>query len=291
MSSRSFFSNYRAVLIKLYRIPLVSWLLRRLNPVDNSKKYIFIVGCYNSGTTLLEDLLGEHGDISKLPTEGNVLTKGLTRPEDFGWPRLWYKCARDIVYKEGDCIDAERIKNDWQVWHDRKKSFYLEKSIANSAKIEWLEKAFNSPYFIWIVRDGYCVSEGIRRRSLSSQLPNRYKADGYPIEMCAKQWLTSNLLIQEKVKSVKNVIEVSYEELMDDPSSTVSAILNWLPIQNKHTLFLKNEFEFHGKEASIQSMNQKSFKNLTQDDIGRINIVASEYLKEKNYFKSIASDE
>ena len=270
---------------------MVSWLLRRLHPVDNSKKYIFIVGCYNSGTTLLEDLLGGHGDISKLPTEGNVLTKGLTRPEDFGWPRLWYKCARDIVYEEGDCIDAVRIKNDWQVWHDRKKPFYLEKSIANSAKIEWLEKAFNSPYFIWIVRDGYSVSEGIRRRSLSSQLPNRFKADGYPIEMCAKQWLTSNLLIQEKVKSVKNVIEVSYEELVDDPSGTMSTILNWLPIQNKSTLFLKNKFEFHGKEEKIQSLNQKSFKNLTQDDINRINIVASEYLKEKKYYKSIASDE
>jgi hypothetical protein len=285
MSSRSFFSKLKVVFIRLYSLPFISWFLRLLNPVDNSKKYIFIVGCYNSGTTLLEELLGRHSDISKLPTEGNVLTKGLTRPEDFGWPRLWYKCAEDIISKEGDYIDSNRIKNDWQVWHNSNKNFYLEKSIANSAKIEWLEKEFDSPYFIWIVRDGYCVSEGIRRRSLSSDLPNNYKKTGYTIEMCATQWLVSNITIQEEIHNVKNVIEVSYEDLVNDTNKTIGDIVNWLPIRSKSTLFLQKMFEFHGKTSSIKNMNSKSYRNLTHDDISKINTIASQYLKDKKYFK------
>lgn len=41
-------------------------------PVPRPDKWLFVVGCYNSGTTLLAEMLSRHPNISGLPTEGHL---------------------------------------------------------------------------------------------------------------------------------------------------------------------------------------------------------------------------
>ena len=36
----------------------------------NPEKWLFVVGCYNSGTTLIADALADHPQIAALPDEG-----------------------------------------------------------------------------------------------------------------------------------------------------------------------------------------------------------------------------
>ena len=159
-------NNVSKILVRAYQ---KKWIRSFFNPfqkIREGKKYVFILGCYNSGTTLLNHIIGSHPEVSSLPTEGIALTSGLTRPEDFGWPRMWYMCEDKVRFTENSAAcDPKLVKRDWNFWFDKNKNIYLEKSIANSAKVKWLEANFDSPYFIWIIRDGYCVSEGIRRRS------------------------------------------------------------------------------------------------------------------------------
>src|SRR5688572_26729280 len=45
-----------------------------LTPLVTPEKWVFVVGCYNSGTELLTELLGSQKAIAALPHEGQFLT-------------------------------------------------------------------------------------------------------------------------------------------------------------------------------------------------------------------------
>src|SRR5688572_13607291 len=77
--------------------PLLSAILNLKGRNLDSKKWVFILGCYNSGTTLLDQILSLHPEISGLKDEGVMLTDCLKRPEDFGWRRMWWKCEDQMA--------------------------------------------------------------------------------------------------------------------------------------------------------------------------------------------------
>ncbi len=248
------------------------------------KRWVFVLGCYNSGTTLLDHLLGQHPEISNLPSEGVDLTRGLPAPEAFGWPRLWYKCHEEIeVAFQLSCPDPQRITKDWSFWFDRKAPVVVEKSIANSLRIEWLNRNFNNPLFIWIVRNGYCVAEGIRRRSaLSASIPAEYHGQGYPIGWCAQQWIENNRLIESKISTMKNVVRLSYEDLVSNPEKSLLNIYSHLPLADPSVPKME-AFTFHGTTMKLRNMNPDSLSRLEGVDISRINGIAEEWLRHYGY--------
>lgn len=277
---------FNKAILKIYQNKSLRKIFLPFQENRPDKKYVFIVGCYNSGTTLLNHIISSHPEVSSLPTEGAVLTSGLTRPEEFGWPRMWHMCADKVRFDENSPgPDPVRIKKDWSFWYDKNKDIYLEKSIANSTKIKWIEKHFNNPHFIWIVRNGYCTAEGIRRRSMNiNKHELKYKNTGYPIDMCAKQWLVNNSVIENDSKSVKNLIMIHYEDLMEDLQSTLEKIFEWLPVNNKDIKTDKfKEFRFHKQTKPIKNMNPESFQRLNEDDIKNINEVAQHYMEYLGY--------
>ena len=73
-------------------------------------RWVFIIGCYNSGTTLLKDLLAEHPHIGVLAGEGVKFSDALPRPEDFGWQRMWCQCIEQMHLDPKDAERANRIK-------------------------------------------------------------------------------------------------------------------------------------------------------------------------------------
>ena len=277
---------FKKVIIRIYQKRWGRLLFSPFQKDRSGKKYVFILGCYNSGTTLLNHIIGTHPEVSSLPTEGLVLTSGLTRPEDFGWPRMWHMCADKVRLNENSRIaDPLKVRKDWSFWYDKEKQIYLEKSIANSAKIKWFEKNFDSPYFIWIIRNGYCVAEGIKRRSMNIDRGDfKYRKGGYPIAMCAKQWVVNNSVIEKDSESVKNLMKVSYEDLVDDLEGTTKEIFKWLPVKEKR-LRLSNirEFYFHNETRPLRNMNPDSFARLSENDITEINLVAQDYLARCGY--------
>ena len=252
--------------------------------VPEGRTYVFIVGCYDSGTTLLDHILGCHEEISNLPTEGVVLTSQLSRPEDFGWPRLWYKCADCVRLDEMDTeLDVKRLKKEWGFWFDKKKPLFLEKSIANSARIRWLNKNFDQPYFISIIRNGYCVAEGIRRRSRQAKVKAfKFRESGYPIKWCADQWVVNNDVIEEETRDIERVMKITYEDLTDNLEETIRVILQWLPLKNKDVPRVGN-FTFRGESGAVRNMNEQSIARLSLQDVKEINEVAGAHLKKWGY--------
>lgn len=251
----------------------------------NPEKWVFIIGCYNSGTTLLSAVLSKHPDISTLPTEGAFIANGMATPESFGWVRMWHKCV-DKIEQNNQTSDKnmKNIKSSWGFWFNKKKSVYLEKSISNAVRIEFLEKNFQPAYFIYIVRNGYAVSEGIRRKSNLKKWNVPLSMDEYPIELCAQQWVESDKYVSEKTKYVKNILHISYEELVQDVDVVLSKICNFIDIPNEPLKNIGQEtLDVVGYQSKIKNMNPSSIDRLTEEDIKAINHTAGEQLKKNGY--------
>lgn len=137
-------SSLRALKPRLFRTPVGQKLSAPFGRSLAPDRWVFVVGCYNSGTELLEQLIASHPEISGLPLEGVALTDALPRPEECGWTRLWYKCPDRIRLEpgEGQAARDERAKRQWSFHVLRDATNIPEKSVANTARIPFLQTAF-----------------------------------------------------------------------------------------------------------------------------------------------------
>ena len=253
---------------------------RHLNP----DKWVFIVGCYNSGTTLLSTILGNHPDIAVLPYEGVVLTDGLPRPESFGWNRMWYKCQKEMVPAKngrGERI-ARRIRRQWSfLFADR--PVLLEKSIANTARTPFLNRHFRPAYFIYMIRNGYAAAEGIRNRAKPRKWGRDEFGEKYPIELCAEQWAVSDRVMAADAKQLDRLMTVRYESFTENPAKSMADITKFLEIAPMADETLTRSWRIHGYDSPIRNMNAESLARLSRDEIKRIEAVAGDVLEKYSY--------
>ena len=142
---------------------------RAINAIGLRRKrisWLFLLGVNNSGTTLLETILGRHPEISKLPEEGQYLSHALPRPNQMKLRRLWTERI-DAFRKrpeDGGMLSASRLKWDWLCHYpvDRRTRFFMEKSPPNTMRGPWLQNHFRPTSFLALTRNPYAVTEGIR---------------------------------------------------------------------------------------------------------------------------------
>jgi hypothetical protein len=258
-------------------------LLERTGREIEDKKWVFILGCYNSGTTLLEAILSEHPEISGLGDEGVMLTDQLRRPEDFGWRRMWWMCEPEMKTTNGKT--ASRIKRHWSHFFDFSKPCFLEKSISNTARADFLQEYFKPAYFIHLVRNGYAVAEGINRKAtIMSSNPLHDSIPRYPIDLCAKQWRRSLEVVEEQKQALTNFIEITYEQLTEDTDVTLDRVCSFLNIKPFERSLTNSPFVVHRKSEVITNMNKGSIARLAPEEIDVVNKSAEELLKKYNYY-------
>lgn len=264
--------------------PVWAEILNKTGNTLENKRWIFITGCYNSGTTLLDQILATHPEISGLPDEGVMLTDQLVRPEDFGWRRLWSECENEMESStRNQQKNAVRIKKHWSHFYDSEKDYLLEKSISNTTRLDFFNENFRPAWFIHIVRNGYAVAEGIHRKAEVME-GNPFIQEGkYPYPLCAKQWVRSLQVFEEHKKKLQNVIEVKYEELAENPSEVVNGILKTMGLKKFPEDYFDKSFTIHEKNSKIKNMNTSSFKRLEAKDVKAINEVAGRYLNTYGY--------
>jgi hypothetical protein len=269
---------YRAK-VKLYRQDALRRFLASFSPIPRNKRWIFLVGCYNSGTTLLKDMIAAHPDVHTLPGEGVVFTDQLKRPEDFGWTRMWHMCRAEIeLTEESEGPDPDQVKREWGLWLSSRKPVYLEKSIANSARIRWLDTNFENAYFLAIVRNGYAVAEGIRRRAAEGKI-----ARTYPIELCARQWVINNQIIDRDGPRVKRFMRVTYEDLVAAPAQQIEKIFRFADLSPVNVKKIHGGISLQGRSFRVRNMNQESVPRLSRRDIENINREARQELVSRGY--------
>lgn len=249
------------------------------------ERWIFIIGCYNSGTSLLAKILSSHEEIGGLPNEGQYFTDRLPYAGQFGWPRMWVRCL-DRVRIEPDELEKatiRRIKRQWSIYYPRDAPNLLEKSIVNATRMPFLEAHFRPAYFILITRNGYAVAEGIQRRVVPGRWGNRKYPDQYPIGLCAEQWRASDEMMEQNRSALNRVVELTYEQLTSDPAATLRRVTNFLDVDPLPDSLFNESWAVVDKEEPIRNMNGQSFQRLSEADLDEIEAVAGERLAQSGY--------
>jgi len=251
----------REVFIKFYKYPNIRRLVRKFYRPRDPEKWLFLVGCYNSGTTILRDIIASHPNISELPFEGVKLTDAFPDLEAGGWPRMMYR-----NYKYWDKIPhdaADRARADWAPWWDKSATIFLEKSIDHSTRIDWLNKNFKNAYFLSITRNGLAVAEGIARRS--KPVGNAVKElgqDHYPLEMIANQWCAFDEKISQDLAGVQNKLSITYEDLMANTQNIISQVFAFLDLSAPTVIVEGNTVTVNGRAFELIDQNLMAIARL-----------------------------
>lgn len=248
-------------------------------------RWIFVVGCYGSGTTLLAKMLAHHSQIDGLPLEGVYLTDSLPKPEDYGWTRAWVKCFDEVRLEPGKEMEtvARRVKKQWSLWYSGENDNLIEKSVANTTRMPFLQSYFKPAYFIYIVRNGFAVSESIRRKANPSRWGNTVYENRYPIELCAEQWIQTDNIVEKDEVSIKRLKKIRYEDLVSNTTKIMSELESFIGLNKDKTIRSKKKWNVHGSISKVKNMNRRSINRLSRKDKNKIKKAAGQKLKEYNY--------
>jgi len=230
------------------------------------EKPIFVVGCCNSGTTILQRSLLSHPNLSGPQTEGQDLKdlpsciKQFIGRQTF---RLWatpqFGKAYYLTEDDYERKTAERIA---AVYEDQieQGTRLVEKSPPNTLRMRFLQSIFPDAFFVIIVRNGIAVSEGIRRKRLLD--PDRQHMEGLrtTIDDAAKQWYYANSILLNDRLHLRNSIVIKYEDLVTDTSRVLSSILNFCECDI--TRFKMPEFESDHNTKQINRLTTKEIKTI-----------------------------
>jgi hypothetical protein len=244
------------------------------------------VGCYNSGTTLLDRIVQSHPEVAGLPIEGAFMSDALPVPETFGWTRMWHRCEEEMrldpnAPKASD--RAIRIRRQWAPWTSKQSTLIVEKSIANTCRIDFLETHFQPARFIHVVRNGYAVAEGIRRKARPGVWDNPEYRDSYPISLCARQWCRSLQVASSALTDEVRHLEVAYESLVRSPEATLERIADFLQLSAFPGRLLDRNWSIHGRRSPLSNHNPRSLAALDSEDIETVRDVAAEWLDHYEY--------
>jgi hypothetical protein len=250
-----------------------------MTPIPVGKRWLFLVGCYNSGTTLLAELLSRHPQISGLPTEGHFITDQFVKDYEVGLPRMW--AGREELFRlteDDGGPDPVRVMKEWGMRLDLSRDVLLEKSPPNSVRTRWLQRHFAPAYFVVIVRNGYAVAEGITRKA-----DPRHLRDSWPIEQSAWQWRRSYEVLEEDQPNLEHVMWLSYESLTADPVTELNRITEFVGVHPFVNFDPAASFDIHERSEPLKNLNDVSIKRLGSSEIRRINEVAAQTLTKYGY--------
>lgn len=206
---------------------------RRPPALRKIQQPVFVVGCCNSGTTILWQALKENPAFTGPPTEGqdlkdlpHCMRHFLGRRTSRMFAHSRFRDAYRLTEQDFDLNTAERIAEVYADHCETGKRF-LEKSPANSVRTRFLQSIFPDASFVIIVRNGYAVSEGIRRKRWFD--PDRPHLAGLPttIDEAAQQWREANRILLNDRGCLRRSIIVKYEEMVHHTHKVLTNVLEF----------------------------------------------------------------
>lgn len=251
---------------------------RYFDELSRAHTWCFIVGCNNSGTSLLQRALENTGQISTLPMEGQMYTRVFKRARKRGHERVWAEYLDELIVPRDAPLDsAPRLLFDWMrdLTHPIA-PVIVEKTPANVARMGWLDRALPTAHFIGLVRNGYAVVEGIRRKGRQ------------PIVHAARHWNAVNELLLKESVGVRHYLEVRYEDLVDQPETTARRVADFLGLESAAmSAALQARYQIRnmaeGEASGVRNFNQGSFARLTGEECAEIIRHASPMLDHFGY--------
>lgn len=179
--------------------------------------WVFVMGCNRSGKTSLANLLGVHPLVRVVPN-ANFHTRAVRSSDSHQCRHVWTEKLDSFrLTEDDDSAPASRLAFDWLHYAPSRPAMVIESDLP-SVQMRWLQAVFTNSYFVGVVRNGYAVAEGIRRK------------EGYAIRRCARQWNLATKTMMADAGRMRRFRLVRYEELMSRPAHTIRTLGSWLGI-------------------------------------------------------------
>ena len=266
----------------------VSWHLgggrrfftRHFPELARAHRWCFIVGCNNSGTSLLHTLLRRTGQVSSYELEGQRYTRTLTRAARRGHQRVWTEFLDELRLTEADSAAVgPRLLHDWlRVLPTPIAPLIVEKTTANAVRMRWLQEVFPNSYFIGMVRNGYAVTEGTVRKGERD------------VVRAARHWNTTNTLMLKDAEHLDRFYWLPYERLVEAQDEVASELSEFLGI-DRHRIVkgFQSEFGFttvNGRgPQGVENLNAAGIARLDESDLRCIDEHAGEMLRHFGYWR------
>jgi len=226
-------------------------LSRQLKSILSKKQvhsYLFILSPPYCGSTLLNELLGTSSNVSSTNIFGTREGLGLPEVRKMIDYRQHWETAYAFPWKN--------IKKQWYKYWDSSKKVFLDKSQPALIRAQAMQAAFDGAYFILLVRNPFALCESYIRRDKMTAL----EAAIFTIQCFHAQ--------KDNAATLKNVLILKYEQLVDTPISISQEMINFLPdikeLDTKRTFKAHN---FKNKALPIINLNEEKLKKLKSEDL------------------------
>ncbi|MDM8558081.1 sulfotransferase [Candidatus Parabeggiatoa sp. HSG14] len=211
------------------------------NNLDSKTRWIFILGCEQSGTNLLAKILCQHESIAPIEMSAAPLEKIVTVPALWTEKETVIRAKTSEIFKTSE-VDSENYTH-----------LIVEGLPANMGKALLLQAQFPNAYFILIVRDSYAVSLALR-----DHVQQTHGTMPLLLHRAARQWQRSLAMLQEDAPKLQHFLEIQYEDVLDNPKNTLEKVFNFL------SLIPINNVEALKKQLSLQNIARQNTTCLGQ---------------------------
>jgi len=219
--------------------------------LENSGKYIFIVGMPRSGSTLLENILSLNPEVTDMG-EVNFLEESIKGTKDF-----------DDVYD----LYQKKVKNQFQ-----SSIIYTDKSLFNYIYCPIISNFFPNAKIINCIRNPLDNILSIYRANFLKQ------SFSFSLTDISILYLNYFETMEEyKIKYGENIYNYHYEDLIENPNNVIPEIINWLdwdwqekylsPHLNKRSVYTASSAQIRKKFYSSSIGIWKEYKELLEPAI------------------------
>jgi|GEM_PF-4461609 len=282
--------------------------------IFKSEKPIFLIGCHNSGTTILARLIGQHPDIINWSEAPDVWTpddwflnwdvmSNPPLPKPFIFDPLAYERT---VEDHGEYMATIRQVFDLYAFTRRKKRF-MNKNPHMCLSIPYIEAIYPDAHYIYIRRNGYAVAQSLLgnwRKALQQVTENPNSGWGKLkgaiddiyfddplalVRQCADYW---QLLDQKSMQDLNaitdrsRIYETTYEDICDHPEQILRDVFLQMDLSADCYDWQQLHNPTRYPWTDMLPMENRNFKyreRLTVEEIQAITDTAHDLLAECGY--------
>ncbi|GAC1398049.1 MAG: sulfotransferase [Chloroflexota bacterium] len=220
---------------------------------------IFIGGMHRSGTSLIQTLLNRHPHIASGPESRFLKSETFLEFHSY-LEALWMHRLDSYGFGRGELDRAvasilDTFFTRYQL--QKGKQRWAEKTTKNILRIDYLFRLFPQAQFVHMIRDPRDVHCSVRTRA-SGRAPHWARFSAIDT---ARDWVRrTEHGLQWRAQPLR-YLEILYEQLVQQPASTMQLVLRFLDEPWTRTIFVPNQVTDAAHEANEPNVNQQVFSS------------------------------
>lgn len=242
------------IFLRLYRYSLVRKVSQLFFLPKKPKGLIFLFGCYNSGSTILKQLIALHPNVSSPDQESYHYTNSYHDIENGLLLRGAPGLIRYYMYLGAMVFDKKKYLSDMQPWITPRK-YFLDKSVPLTLYGPALVKMFSGAKTIVIRRDKLGITRGIKKRGKAIGLAERIFPNGvFTDSFCDAIYNQfDERLNQMEGDTNIDSYSVSYNMLLEDPVRVLKGVFEFLGLEDCDIRYVDNVLHCGDKSMVLRS--------------------------------------